>query len=72
MEDSPEDVSYIAAKLNLSELLPELSKVNRKTGQGQSQDRVEGYMSQLDQDVRGRLYELYKLDFDLFGYDPSV
>ena len=60
-EHAPEDVSYIATKLNLSALLPELSKVNRKTKlkSPSSTDRVEGYMSQLDQDVRGRLYELY-------------
>ena len=66
------DTMYIALKQNLTTLLPELAKANRKTkGKKSSMDRIEYYMSQLNTELRRKLYELYKLDFELFGYDPG-
>ena len=63
---------YIAIKQNLTTLLPELNKANRNTlGKRSSYDRVEHYMSQLNVDLKRKLYELYQPDFDLFGYDPG-
>ena len=62
---------YIAVKQNLTYLLSELSKVNRQ-GKGKiaTDNRVDFYMSQLGDHHKEKLFELYKLDFDLFGYDP--
>ena len=72
LEDSFEDTMYIAMKQNLTTLLPELTKTNRKTkGKKSSQDRIEHYMSQLNTNLKRKLYELYQLDFELFGYDPG-
>ena len=72
LEDSFEDTMYIAMKQNLTTLLPELTKTNRKTkGKKSSQDRIEHYMSQLNTKQKRKLYELYQLDFELFGYDPG-
>ena len=72
LEDSLHDTMYIAIKQNLTTLLPELAKANRKAkGKKSFIDRIEHYMSQLDTELRRKLYELYKLDFDLFGYDPG-
>ena len=63
---------YIAMKQNLTTLLPELTKANRKTkGNKSSQDRINHYMSQLSTNMKRKLYELYQLDFELFGYDPG-
>ena len=63
---------YIAMKQNLTALLSELTRTNRKTkGEKSSQDRIEHYMSQLSINLRRNLYELYQLDFELFGYDPG-
>ena len=63
---------YIAIKQNLTTLLPELTKANRKTrGQSSSYERIEHYMSQLEVGLKRKLYELYQPDFDLFGYDPG-
>ena len=72
LEDFSDDVAYIAHKQNLTSLLPELSKANRKSkGKSSSYNKVERYMSQLSEHHRKNLYELYKLDFELFGYDPG-
>ena len=63
---------YVAIKQNLTKMLPELTMVNRKTWRtGSSTDRIELHMSQLDIEQRRKLYELYELDFKLFGYDPG-
>ena len=52
--------------------MPELNKViHEAKGQWSSYDRVDHYMSQLEIDLKRKLYELYKPDFDLFGYDPG-
>ena len=72
LEDSYEDTMYIALKQNISSLIPELTKTNRKTkGKKSLLDRIDHYMSQLNINQKQRLYKLYKLDFDLFGYDPG-
>ena len=72
LEDSTEDTMYIAMKQNLTTLLPELIKTNRRTKRAHSsQDRIEHYMSQLNISLKRKLFELYQLDFELFGYDPG-
>ena len=62
---------YIAVKQNLTFLLPELDKINRKSKTKiATNNRVDFYMSQLSEQLKEKLFDLYKLDFDLFGYDP--
>ena len=73
LEDFTEDVMYIALRQNLTSLLPDLIKNNRKSkGKSSSDDKVKYYISQLSNHQRKKLLELYKLDFDLFGYDPKI
>ena len=64
---------YIAMKQNLTTLLPELIKKHHKTKRSQAsqEDRIRHYMSQLNISHKRKLYELYQLDFELFGYDPG-
>ena len=71
LEDFVDDVTYIATKLNLTTLVPELSNTNRMTKGKKGNDRVKNYMSQLSAHQKKKLFELYKLDFALFGYDPE-
>ena len=67
-----DDTIYIAIKQNLTNLLPEWTKTIRKSkGESSPLDRIEYYMSQLSTQQRNKLYNLYKLDFELFGYDPG-
>ena len=62
---------YIAMKQNLTSLLSDLTKVNRKSkSKIATNNRVDFYMSRLSDHQKEKLFELYKLDFDLFGYDP--
>ena len=69
LEDYSDDIMYIAVKQNLTSLLPELNKINRKSKIA-TNNRVDFYMSQLSDQHKEKLFDLYKLDFDLFGYDP--
>ena len=71
LEDFVDDVTYIATKLNLTTLVPKLSITNRMTKGKKGNDRVTHYMSQLSERQKQKLFELYKLDFALFGYDPE-
>ena len=72
LEDSLDDTMYIAIKQNLTTLLPELTKTIRKSKEKRSSlDRIEHHMTQLSPQQRRKLYNLYKLDFELFGYDPG-
>ena len=72
LEDYLDDTMYIAIKQNLTTLLPELTKTYRQSkGERVHLDRIEHYMSQLSTQQRMELYNLYKLDFELFGYDPG-
>ena len=63
---------YIAIKHNLSSLLPDLMKSSRNLKpQRISYNSYENYMAQLSISSKRKLFELYELDFDLFGYDPG-
>ena len=65
-------MAYIAMKQNLTTLIPELTMTtNRNKEKKSSKERIKFYMSKLKDDQKQKLYELYKLDFALFGYDPG-
>ena len=34
-------------------------------------ERIAAHFSSLEVDVRLKLYELYKMDFEMFGYDAT-
>ena len=75
LEDFGEDVAYIATKLNLTEQLGILKHVQHQTpgrGDKSRRERRDYYMSQLSAQMVDDLYELYKFDFIMFGYDRSL
>ena len=76
METYDEDLRYIAQKLNITTLLSNANNrraVNsRKSGSKQSQsERIKEHFSLLDKEARQKLYQLYRIDFEMFGFDAS-
>ena len=73
MEDFDDDVEYVVRKRNLTLLIGQTGYVgNPSRNDGMSQEmRITPYFSMLTEDVKRRLYELYKIDFEMFGYDGS-
>ena len=74
LEDFDEDVAYIAEKQNLTEHLGLLNYVQHKTWEKRKKseskrEKRDKYMSQLSQEMVSDLYELYKIDFEMFGYE---
>ena len=72
LEDFDEDVAYIATKLNLTEQLGILNYVQHKTPKkvhSSAKEKRDEYLSQLSPQMVQDLYELYKIDFDMFSYN---
>lgn len=72
LEDFDEDVTYIAKMQNLTQHLRVLNHVqnsNSKKGDGSREEKMKKYMSQLTPELVRDLYELYKIDFEMFGYN---
>lgn len=74
MEEFNEDFRYIVGKGNLTQLpLKEPVKANQ-TPKNESEtvaQKISKYFSMLEKNVKLDLYDLYKIDFELFGYDAS-
>ena len=76
MEDFDEDVEFIARKMNISQLLDHKglranqTPESKKNGYNQT-ERIKAHFSLLDREVRLKLYDLYKMDFEMFGYDAA-
>ena len=71
METFDEDFRYIAQKLNIATLLSNANeRKNSHSKQSQSK-RIEEHFSLLDKEVRQRLYQLYRIDFEMFGFDAN-
>ena len=68
METFKEDVQYIIMKNNLKDILPPNIHPNNSSKKDTNSDTLEKF-SQLNTTQIKKLYELYKLDFELFGYD---
>ena len=74
METFDEDFKYIAQKLNITTLLSNANeRKNWHSGSKQSQSkRIEEHFSLLDKDVIQRLYRLYRIDFEMFGFNANI
>ena len=73
MDTYDEDFRYIAQKLNITTLLSRVKeRYNRTPGSKQSQsERIKKYFSLLDKEMRERLYQVYRIDFEMFGFDVN-
>ena len=70
MEEFDSDFQYIAKKQNLTVLSGHLTEVLNDTPKNFSSqtERIKFHFSMLDSSVKLRLYNLYKIDFEMFGY----
>ena len=50
--------------------LPFLSESNKSHG-GSTNDLTRKYFSEIDLNTAKQLYELYNVDFEMFGYNPE-
>ena len=76
METYDEDFRYIAQKLNSTTLLSNANErkggTSAKISKNQSQtERIKEHFSLLDKEARQRLYQLYRIDFEMFGFDAT-
>ena len=74
MEEFDEDFRYIISKQNVTLLLDEENVTANQTPKNGSESvaqKISKYFSMLEESVRLDLYNLYKIDFELFGYDAS-
>ena len=71
METFKKDVQYILKKANIGWKVRDLDEIlkNAKINDRVDQDLVTHYFKQLDHKTRKKLYDIYKPDFELFGYD---
>ena len=75
MEEFDHDIDYIAKKMNITELLNQKDRRENYTSRtGKFNIRTESmliYFSLLDKHVKLRLYNFYKMDFEMFGYNAT-
>ena len=74
MEEFNEDFRYIVRKQSVTQLLQKENvtlQSTRKNGSESVAQKISRYFSMLEESVRSDLYDLYKIDFELFGYDAS-
>ena len=73
MEEFEQDIDYIAKKMNFDKLLDNKEKRANQTPSSSNNktERIFSYFSLLEKHVKLRLYNLYKMDFEMFGYDAT-
>ena len=74
MEEFNEDFRYIVSKQNVTQLIENENVIANQTPKNGSESvaqKISKYFSMLEESVRLDLYNLYKIDFELFGYDAS-
>ena len=74
MEDFEADVEFIARKMNISELLEHKDKranqsQDSKRFSGNQTERITAHFSLVESEVKLKLFQLYKMDFEMFGYE---
>ena len=73
MEEFEQDIDYIAKKMNIDKLLDNKEKRANQTPSSITNrtERILSYFSLLEKHVKLRLYNIYKMDFEMFGYDAT-
>ena len=67
-----EDMKYVILKNNLENLLPIPDQKHDTDYVLKTKNLTLMYFSQLDKSQKDQIYKMYRLDFDLFGYDASM
>ena len=76
MEEFDHDIDYIAKKMNITELLNQKDRRENYSARSgnliiKTTERIFSYFLLLEKDVKLRLYNLYKMDFEMFGYNAT-
>ena len=73
MQEFDLDVEYIGRKMNITELLDHKDRRANETPKFASKttEKIFSYFSMLEKHVKLRLYNLYKIDFEMFGYSAT-
>ena len=73
METYYDDFIYIAQKLNHTTLLTRAKeRINQTPGSKQPQSRrIKEHFALLSGEARQKLYQLYRIDFEMFGFNAS-
>ena len=74
MEEFDEDFRYIVSKKKVTPLLQKENMIANQTpknGRESEVQKISKYFAMLPASDRFDLYDLYKVDFELFGYDAS-
>ena len=72
LEEYEEDILYIAMRQNLTSQMKDLTKAMNKIASREESSphmRILEYMSQIPQNHKDELLELYKIDFEMFDYE---
>ena len=72
MESFDEDRAYVIRTQELEELYPLLEKGVRLNQISHASNRTTNYFKELNKEQKAKLLKLYDLDFQMFGYDPSL
>ena len=68
LENMQEDIHFIGQMAGV-----ELESISTNPSSGGSTSELaREYFSQLDKDDVEKLYQLYKMDFEMFGYSPDL
>ena len=68
-ETFEEDISYVLEKQNLSYLLPAKGNVKKMNSADGTEKSAVEFFQELEKEDREKLFHIYKLDFEMFGYD---
>ena len=76
MEEFDNDIDYIAKKMNITELLNQKGRRENYTSRSgdlniKTTERILSYFTLLEKHDKLRLYNLYKIDFEMFGYSAT-
>ena len=71
LDEYEEDILYMAMRQNLTSKMKELTKATHATTKKNkiTNMKILDYMSKVPHEVREKLFELYKIDFEMFGYE---
>ena len=62
------DTSIVLEKAHMSQYLPASGTVQENVSKGKSISLVNKYLNELPLELQKELYDMYEIDFDLFGY----
>ncbi len=70
-ETFADDIKYIVLSGRLEDVLPAKDFSIQRNSMASSSNRTKIYFDQLSYEQKQSLYDLYKIDFEMFGYSPD-